>query len=100
VREWETSISLGSVRKPTSIPLAYYICYIFIHVDVLFFVIQMSELEVEFKKVKGEKAVPTRYLKSQQQKQAKMTAETAAAGNAEGENITVLVISRVMPLIS
>jgi hypothetical protein len=55
----------------------------------------MSELEVEFEKVKGEKVVPTRYLKSQQQKQAKMAAEAGAAGNAEGENITVLVISGV-----
>lgn len=68
--------------------------------DALFSVIQMSELEVEFEKVKGEKVVPTRYLKSQQQKQAKMAAEAVAAGNAEGENITVLVISGIIPVIS
>jgi hypothetical protein len=54
--------------------------------------IQVSELEVELEKVKGEKATPTRFLKSQQLKQAKMAAEAAAAaGNAEGENVTVLV---------
>lgn len=47
--------------------------------------VQMSELEVEFEKVKGEKVVPTRYLKSQQQKQAKMAVEAVAAGNAEDE---------------
>lgn len=49
----------------------------------------MSELEAEFEKVKGEKVVPTRYLKSQQQKQAKMAAEAAAVtGAGEGENVT------------
>jgi cytoskeleton-associated protein 5 len=48
----------------------------------------VSELEAEFGKVKGEKVVPTRYLKSQQQKQAKMAAEAAAAAGAgEGENV-------------
>jgi cytoskeleton-associated protein 5 len=61
--------------------------------DTLFSVIQVTELEVEFEKVKGEKAVPSRYLKSQQQKQAKLAAEAAAAGNAEGVNVTALVIS-------
>jgi hypothetical protein len=55
----------------------------------------MSELEVEFEKVRGEKVVPTRYLKSQQQKQAKMAVEAVAAGSAEGEDITALVISGV-----
>lgn len=50
--------------------------------------------------MKGEKVVPTRYLKSQQQKQAKMAAEAVAAGNAEGENVTVLVISGIMLVIS
>ncbi|PNF34799.1 Protein mini spindles [Cryptotermes secundus] len=49
--------------------------------------VQMSELELEFEKVKGEKVVPTRYLKSQQQKQAKMVAEAVAAGNAEDEAV-------------
>jgi cytoskeleton-associated protein 5 len=49
----------------------------------------VSELEAEFEKVKGEKVVPTRYLKSQQQKQAKMAAEAAAVtGAGEGENVT------------
>jgi hypothetical protein len=49
----------------------------------------VSELETEFEKVKGEKVVPARYLKSQQQKQAKLAAETAAAGgDGEGEFVT------------
>ena len=48
--------------------------------------IQVSELETEFEKVKGEKVVPARYLKSQRQKQAKLAAEAAAAdGDEEGE---------------
>lgn len=78
----------------------YYVCHIFIQMDGLFSVIQVSELEVEFEKVKGEKAVPSRYMKSQQQKQAKLAAEAAAAGNAEGENVTALVISRITSVIS
>jgi len=49
----------------------------------------VSELETEFEKVKGEKVVPARYLKSQQQKQAKLAAEvTAAGGDGEGEIVT------------
>jgi cytoskeleton-associated protein 5 len=48
----------------------------------------MSDLEAEFEKVKGEKVVPIRYLKSQQQKQAKMAAEAAASADGEGENVT------------
>lgn len=60
----------------------------FIRVDTLFPVIQVSELEAEFEKVKGEKVVPTRYLRSQQQKQAKMAAEAASSGERQGENIT------------
>jgi hypothetical protein len=51
--------------------------------------IQASELETEFEKVKGEKVVPARYLKSQQQKQAKLAAEAATAdGDGEGEFVT------------
>lgn len=38
---------------------------------------QISELETEFAKIEGQKAVPTRYLRSQQKKQAKMVAENA-----------------------
>lgn len=52
---------------------------------------QVSELEVEFEKMKGEKAVPSRYLKSQQQKQAKLAAEAVAAGNAEGEESRIVL---------
>lgn len=43
----------------------------------------MTELEAEFAKVKGEKAVPTRYLKSQQAKQAKIAAEAADTEESE-----------------
>jgi hypothetical protein len=49
----------------------------------------VSELETEFEKVKGEKVLPARYLKSQQQKQAKLAAEVAVAGgDGEGEIVT------------
>lgn len=62
---------------------------IFIEVNTLVSLIQVSELETEFVKVKGEKAVPARYLKSQQQKQAKLAAEVAVAGgDGEGEIVT------------
>ena len=54
--------------------------------------LQVTELEAEFEKVKGEKVVPTRYLKSQQQKQAKMAAEAAAAGDAEGKSTRKLAV--------
>ncbi|KAK9876516.1 hypothetical protein WA026_013890 [Henosepilachna vigintioctopunctata] len=37
--------------------------------------LQISELETEFLKIEGQKAKPTRYVKSQQQKQAKVVAE-------------------------
>ncbi|XP_021935865.1 protein mini spindles isoform X2 [Zootermopsis nevadensis] len=48
--------------------------------------VQVTVLESEFEKVRGEKALPIRYLKSQQQKQAKMAAEAAAAaGDGEDE---------------
>ncbi|XP_069680440.1 protein mini spindles isoform X4 [Periplaneta americana] len=47
--------------------------------------VQVTELEAEFEKVKGDKSVPTRYLKSQQQKQAKLAAEAAASGDGEDE---------------
>ena len=61
----------------------------FIEVNTLVSLIQVSELETEFEKVKGEKAVPARYLKSQQQKQAKLAAEVAAAGgDGEGAIVT------------
>lgn len=38
---------------------------------------QISELEAELGKVEGQKAIPTRFLRSQQQKQAKLAAESA-----------------------
>jgi len=62
---------------------------VFIEVNTSVSLIQVSELETEFEKVKGEKVVPARYLKSQQQKQAKLAAEVAAAGgDGEGEIVT------------
>ncbi|KAL0278569.1 UNVERIFIED_CONTAM: hypothetical protein PYX00_000354 [Menopon gallinae] len=42
--------------------------------------VHLSELEVEFEKVKGEKAVPTRLLRSQQEQQAKMATEQEENG--------------------
>jgi len=39
--------------------------------------VQMTELEAEFEKIKGEKVVPTRYLRSQQAKQSKLAAAAA-----------------------
>jgi hypothetical protein len=62
---------------------------VFIEVNSLVSLMQVSELETEFEKVKGEKVVPARYLKSQQQKQAKLAAEVAVAGgDGEGEIVT------------
>lgn len=37
--------------------------------------VQMSELETEFSKIEGQKAAPTKFIRSQQVKQAKMAAE-------------------------
>lgn len=45
----------------------------------------LTELEAEFEKVKNEKAIPSRYLKSQQQKQA-VAAATMNEGEAEAED--------------
>lgn len=39
--------------------------------------VQVTELEAEFAKIEGQKANPTRYLKSQQEKQAKLAVEAA-----------------------
>lgn len=44
----------------------------------------MTELETEFSKIDGLKAVPTRYLRSQQLKQAKLATEVV---NNEGRGI-------------
>ncbi|XP_044749386.1 protein mini spindles isoform X2 [Coccinella septempunctata] len=48
--------------------------------------LQISELEAEFAKIEGQKAHPTRYIKSQQQKQANIIAEAAAAEGCEEED--------------
>jgi cytoskeleton-associated protein 5 len=44
----------------------------------------MTELEQEFDKIQGTKAVPTRYLRSQQEKQAAVA--QATADNEENED--------------
>ena len=59
---------------------------VFIEVNTLFSLIQLKELKTKFEEFKGEKAVPARWLKSQQQKQAKVAAEEAVGrGDGEGE---------------
>ncbi|KAM8705778.1 hypothetical protein ACLKA7_010128 [Drosophila subpalustris] len=49
--------------------------------------VTIKELEDEFDKVKGERAEPTRYLKSQQEKQAKI-ADEAATEEAYNANVS------------
>ncbi|XP_075235279.1 msps cytoskeleton-associated protein 5 isoform X2 [Lycorma delicatula] len=49
--------------------------------------VQMTELEAEFDKVKGDKAIPTRYLRSQQAKQAKIAAEAANDADHGDEDV-------------
>jgi cytoskeleton-associated protein 5 len=44
----------------------------------------LSELETEFEKVKNDKAIPTRYLRSQQEKQSLQAATGAAEGGGGG----------------
>lgn len=39
--------------------------------------VQLTELETEFSKIEGQKAVPVRYIKSQQAKQAQLAVEVA-----------------------
>lgn len=48
--------------------------------------VTIKELEDEFDKLKGEKAEPSRYLKSQQEKQQQISA--AAAENDDNANGT------------
>jgi cytoskeleton-associated protein 5 len=45
----------------------------------------LNELEAEFEKVKNEKAIATRYLRSQQERQAMETVSAAADGNVDCE---------------
>ncbi|CAH0561278.1 unnamed protein product [Brassicogethes aeneus] len=50
--------------------------------------VQITELEAEFGKIEGQKASPTRYIRSQQQRQAKIAAEAEevdGVGDDEGE---------------
>lgn len=42
--------------------------------------VQLTELEAEFSKIEGQKAVPTRFVRSQQVKQAKLMAEVVDDG--------------------
>lgn len=41
--------------------------------------VQINELEAEFTKIEGQKAIPLRFIRSQQQKQAQLAAETEEA---------------------
>uniref|UniRef100_V5GAR1 Cytoskeleton-associated protein 5 n=1 Tax=Anoplophora glabripennis TaxID=217634 RepID=V5GAR1_ANOGL len=45
--------------------------------------VQITELETEFSKIEGQKASPTRYIRSQQEKQAKIAAETVQDNGEE-----------------
>lgn len=47
--------------------------------------VQMTELEAEFAKVEGQKGVATRYIRSQQQKQAKLAATAEETNEGEDE---------------
>ncbi|XP_048524005.1 protein mini spindles [Dendroctonus ponderosae] len=47
--------------------------------------VQMAELVAEFAKVEGQKGSPTRYIRSQQQKQAKLAAEAEDINDDEEE---------------
>lgn len=49
--------------------------------------VHLSELEVEFEKVKGEKAAPTRLLRSQQEQQAKMATEQEDNFGGAGDGV-------------
>ncbi|CAG9764905.1 unnamed protein product [Ceutorhynchus assimilis] len=51
--------------------------------------VQMTELETEFAKIEGQKAVPTRYIRSQQEKQAKLAEAAVEDGNDEEEEADV-----------
>ncbi|KAK5643087.1 hypothetical protein RI129_006932 [Pyrocoelia pectoralis] len=45
--------------------------------------VQATELEAEFAKVEGQRVTPTRYIRSQQERQAKLAAETVEAEGDE-----------------
>jgi len=48
--------------------------------------VTIKELEDEFEKMKGEKAEPTRYLRSQQERQQQeLVARAGAADDADGK---------------
>ncbi|KAJ8966867.1 hypothetical protein NQ314_003261 [Rhamnusium bicolor] len=49
--------------------------------------VQITELEAEFAKIEGQKTTPIRYIRSQQEKQAKIAAETVEDEGAEDEEI-------------
>ncbi|XP_030764641.1 protein mini spindles isoform X1 [Sitophilus oryzae] len=48
--------------------------------------VQMTELEAEFAKIKNKKAVPLRYIRSQQPKQAKLVSETEDINGDDNED--------------
>ncbi|XP_049825977.1 protein mini spindles isoform X2 [Aethina tumida] len=56
--------------------------------------VQLTELEAEFTKIDGQKAVPTRYIRSQQKQQAKIAAEAEevdGGGDEDEDNEEVAV---------
>ena len=50
--------------------------------------VQMSELEAEFQKLGSQKAVQTRFLRSQQDLKAKMEEQAAAVEEGEGLSVS------------
>lgn len=57
-----------------------------------FVLLQLTELEAEFEKVSSGRAVPTRYLRSQQQRQQRVD-ETDGPGEDDGMSIINLFFS-------
>jgi len=54
--------------------------------------VTLKELEDEFEKLKGERAEPSRYLKSQQEKQAKIADAAAVEDAYNGKDSTLLYV--------
>lgn len=57
--------------------------------------VQITELEAEFAKIEGQKATPTRYIRSQQEKQAKLAAEIV---QDKGKWIYKNTLSKYIPI--
>lgn len=57
--------------------------------------VQMTELETEFSKIEGQKAVPARYIRSQQVKQAKMAEVVVDEGMGLLKFISIQIASTI-----